>query len=216
MFAVQQACSGEWLNEIESGGVLPAVSAPGLDRGAFGAWENSSSIEKDVDRAAVGEDQDIVMADYIEDEGVSVNNEHLTIVSAGGETRSEQSKKAIQGLFDGVWLLEEEEEEEEPEEEEQANGTVSTEVSSAPQKPTSSSNSKTSTTTIAALVDLLPDFDSLPGGVEAAVDTSVINKVLTQPVASVWTSTASQHLGAIKTPLKGGGVKRRDDQWAVK
>ena len=35
--AAEEARSGKWLEELESGGLLRAV-APGMERGAFGAW----------------------------------------------------------------------------------------------------------------------------------------------------------------------------------
>jgi hypothetical protein len=35
--AAEEARSGKWLEELESGGLLRAL-APGMERGAFGAW----------------------------------------------------------------------------------------------------------------------------------------------------------------------------------
>lgn len=229
--AATEAASMAWLQELESGN-LPMVSAPGLDKGAFGPWSRDGSNADDrEDGVDLGELQAGLEAVSLTEPQHDQEQQHPIDSNIGGDggagsksiNAAEATKAAINDLFCNVWMLEstadsdnEDEDQEDDADKKRkvttSNGTATT-IAAIPSKtrPTSSGIAA-----IDALVNL-PSVEDLPGGVsrpsisvgEGSVrDVDETFAALSSiPQAEIWNRKPGS------SPLKKA---RKDAEWAVK
>ena len=191
--AAQEASTGAWLHTLESfcaakesgnsqsvGTVAPKALAPGMPRGAFGAWQASLEEEE--------------LAAELLGLGLENNNRQLQDGSAtGGHQQDEKEsstgrkeKVALDDLFAGVWMLEEEEEESsglikledlDKIEEESIGEEESTQIAAISSSNESGKNTEGVLAEVSSAVLLPGDLD-LPGGVESSIQTEDLAVIL--------------------------------------
>jgi antiviral helicase SKI2 len=239
--AAEDASSGAWLRELEQGFHFAAISktapipkalAPGMSRGAFGAWQSS-------DDEGEGKEEDAAsLAVELRQLGLQ---EPTGAATAGAGEEKKADKVAVEDLFSGVWMPDVDEEEEEQQgsglvkledldkgEDEAETGEAEKENDEAAAKPRASdllfSGSADN------LASSLPSDIDLPGGVEsvtAALDLtssttwlpnqSPLASPLTAAAISASSSTTTKHSlnnnKDRKTWAVRGTVKNLDSQW---
>lgn len=238
--AAEEASSGAWLQEIERGfdvtsktARLPKALAPGLARGAFGAWQRFTDDEEEESSHLATELEQLNLQD-----GTAQTSASAGAAAAEAVQGTKSDKVAVEDLFSWVWMSENDDEEEEGSglvkledldkgEEEEANEEKSEKAVEAA-APADLPSSEVLFNDKFNLIPALPSDVDLPGGVEAATTaldfTSNIclqkpTAALPNPFAAAAGNTSSSSSRTSdknkdrKTWAVRGTVKNLDSQW---